>query len=83
MFTVYVLQSIHFDKIYIGYTSNLENRVMSHNHSQNKGWTRSFMPWRVVYTEIFESKQDAMSREKELKSFRGRTFIRNEILKEQ
>ena len=81
MFTVYVLQSVNFDKIYIGFTSDIENRIAAHNHPQNKGWTRSFMPWTIVYTETFAKKSDAMQREKQLKSFQGREFIRNNILK--
>jgi len=36
MFTVYVLYSDDYDKIYIGYTSNLEQRLLSHNKSGKK-----------------------------------------------
>lgn len=31
MYTVYVLYSIRYDKIYIGYTSNLKERLLQHN----------------------------------------------------
>ncbi|WP_084328472.1 GIY-YIG nuclease family protein [Indibacter alkaliphilus] len=31
MFTVYALYSPAFDKIYVGFTSNLEQRLLSHN----------------------------------------------------
>ena len=81
MFTVYILQSIHFEKIYIGFTSDIEKRIIAHNHPQNKGWTARFMPWKIIYTEIFDTKQQAMIREKQLKSAKGREFIKNEILK--
>ena len=82
MFTVYVLKSILFDKIYIGFTSDITKRILAHNHSKNKGWTKNFMPWQIVYTENFETKKEAMDREKQLKSFRGREFIRKIILKD-
>ena len=79
MFTVYVLHSQRFDKIYIGYTSDIEKRLFAHNHPSNKGWTKSFQPWEIIYSEEFETKEEAMDREKQLKSYRGREFIRKHI----
>ena len=78
-FVVYVLYSQGFDKIYIGYTSNLEQRFLSHNELSKKGWTVKFRPWEIIYTERFENKEKAMSREKELKSAKGREFVRSLI----
>ncbi|MGZ8516258.1 MAG: GIY-YIG nuclease family protein [Chitinophagaceae bacterium] len=75
MFKVYVLYSQSHGKIYIGYSSNLEERFKSHNELATKGWTVKFRPWEIVHTEIFEIKADAMRREKELKSAKGREFI--------
>ena len=80
MFTVYVLYSEKFNKIYIGYTSNLNERFKSHNELATKGWTVSFRPWKIAYTEEYENKSDALKREKALKSSRGRNFIRKEVL---
>jgi putative endonuclease len=79
-YVVYVLFSIKYDKIYIGYTSNLEQRLLSHNELSTKGWTVRFRPWKLIYTEIFKDKVSAMKREKELKSFRGREWIRSQFL---
>ena len=81
MFTVYVLYSENFDKIYIGYTSNLEQRFLSHNKLAKKGWTMQFRPWKIIHTEEFETKQEALKREKQLKSSRGRNWIRQELIK--
>ncbi len=67
MYKVYVLYSSKYDKIYIGYTSNLESRIQSHNYFSTKGYTMKYRPWEVVYTEDFETKGEAMKREKELK----------------
>ena len=77
MYTVYVLYSLRFQKIYIGYTSNLEERLKSHNELGKKGWTIKYRPWEVLYTEHFELKQDAMKREQELKTAAGQGFIWN------
>ena len=81
MFTVYVLYSEKFDKIYIGYTSKLEQRLLEHNELGKRGWTVSFRPWELILNENFNSKKLAMKREKELKSHQGRIFIRKLIQK--
>jgi putative endonuclease len=75
MFTVYVLYSKGYDKIYIGFTSNLEQRLLSHNELGKKGWTIKFRPWYLIHTEEFQLKSDAMKREKQLKTATGRNFI--------
>ena len=79
MYTTYVLYSEKYDKIYIGFTSNLKQRLISHNKLATKGWTIKFRPWKVIYYEMHETKQEAMKREKQLKSYQGRKFIRNLI----
>ena len=80
MFTVYVIHSPTYDKIYIGYTSDLRNRLISHNELGDKGWTIKYRPWELIHTEDFSTKSEALKREKQLKSSRGRHFIRTEIL---
>ena len=79
MFYVYVLYSEKFDKIYIGMTCDLEKRVFAHNHLP-KGWTKNFRPWKLIHSEEFPVKTDALKREKALKSHRGRDFIREKII---
>lgn len=79
MFTVYVLHSPSHNKIYIGFTSDLENRLKSHNIFASKGWTIKFRPWNLVYTEDFVTKAEAMKREKNLKGAKGRAEIWNMI----
>lgn len=80
MFIVYVLYSAKYKKIYIGYSSNIEARIQSHNSDKNSGWTKNFRPWSIIHTEEFQSKSDAMNREKQLKSARGRKFIWEELI---
>ncbi len=75
MFTVYVLYSKTFDKIYVGYTSDINQRLLSHNELGKKGWTIKFRPWNLIYKEEFAAKGEAMKREKELKTATGRIFI--------
>ena len=79
MYTVYVLHSPSYNKIYIGFTSDLENRLKSHNIFASKGWTKQFRPWVLIYTEEYTSKAEAMKREKNLKGAKGRAEIWNMI----
>ena len=66
-----------YNKIYIGYTSNIEQRLLSHNELETKGYTLKYRPWKLIYTEVFFEKLEAMKREKQLKSAKGREFIWN------
>ena len=61
---VYALYSEEFDKIYIGYTSDLELRLNSHNDERNTGWTHRYRPWKLIYHEEFGTKSESLRREK-------------------
>ena len=76
MFTVYVLYSETHDIHYTGYTSDLAERFLSHNHLSTKGWAAKYRPWKIIHTEEYESKGEAMKRERWLKSGHGRAFIK-------
>jgi putative endonuclease len=60
-------------------TGNLEARLRSHNILAKSGWTVRFRPWTLVHTETFDDKNQALIREKQLKSHKGRDFIRSLI----
>ncbi len=61
-------------------TSNIDERFRSHNELSKKGWTKNFRPWVIVHKEIFDSKSDALKREKQLKSAAGREFVWKKII---
>jgi putative endonuclease len=79
-FYIYVLYSRIYQKIYIGYSENPEKRLASHNDDRNRDWTKSYRPWEIVYTEQFNTKKEALTREKQLKSSKGREFVREKII---
>ena len=81
IFTVYILYSSKYNKIYIGETSDLIQRFYPHNLFGND-WTKRFRPWKVIYCEYFHSRSEALKREKELKGGKGREWIWNQIAKE-
>ncbi|BDD14863.1 hypothetical protein MATR_16880 [Marivirga tractuosa] len=75
MFKVYVLYNPNHHKIYIGYTSDLPNRMESHNIYSKKGYTVKYRPWEILFTEVYDSKKEAIIREKQLNSAKGREYI--------
>ncbi len=80
MFTTYILHSKILNKYYIGYTSNgVEIRVQKHL-SNHKGFTAKAKDWQLVYTEVFETKEKAMQREKQLKAWKSNLRI-SELIK--
>jgi putative endonuclease len=81
MYFVYGLYSPGYKKIYIGFTSDLERRLFFHNNPINRGYTSRFRPWIVIYSEVQPYKRAAMRREKQLKSAKGRLFIKTFIPK--
>ena len=80
MYFLYILYSPSRLKYYIGYTSNLTDRLIKHN-SKHKGFTDGVKDWQVVYTEQFQTKQGATSREKQIKSWKSRQLIESLIQK--
>jgi putative endonuclease len=78
-FVVYILYSEKFGKNYTGFTSNLIARFNSHNLLETKGHTLKFRPWKVIHVEFFDSKAEALKREKYLKTGIGRDFIQKLI----
>ena len=52
---------------YTGWTNDLDKRVASHNDGTGGKYTRARRPVELVYYETFETKQEAMSREWQIK----------------
>ena len=55
------------DTYYTGYTTDLENRVKTHNEKKGAKYTRTRTPVELVYHEEFDTKEEAMSREYAIK----------------
>jgi len=74
-FVVYILFSTKFNKTYVGFTSDLINRMKSHNTYSKKGFTVRFRPWKVIHVDFFNSKSEALKREEFFKTGVGRELI--------
>jgi Predicted endonuclease containing a URI domain len=78
MYYIYVLQSEKDDKFYTGFTKNLKLRFDQHNKGLVKS-TKDRRPLRLIYYEACLSQDDATKREKYLKSFHGKMFIKKRL----
>jgi putative endonuclease len=78
MYSVYIIYSHKIDKYYIGYSSNVIERLSKHNQ-KSKGFSSTGRPWIIVYTEVFENKKDAMNRESQLKKWKNRERLESLI----
>ncbi len=78
MYFVYVLRSKSDNKFYTGFTSDLIKRLEVHNSGKVLS-TRKRIPFEVIYYEFCLNKEDAIHREKYLKTIYGKRYIRNRL----
>ena len=78
MFYVYVLHSEFDQGLYIGFSADLRRRLAEHR--QGLAFATSFRgPWRLIYYEAYLEKDDALGRERYLKSGGGRRFLKSQL----
>ena len=67
--TVYILECA--DKtLYTGITNDLQNRLAKHAAGTGAKYTRGRGPFKVVHTEVYRTKGNALKREAEIKEMR-------------
>ena len=71
---VYVIKSKE-GFIYKGMTKDLEKRLIEHNNKTLSFWTKRGTEWKLIYSEKFPEKSEALKREKWLKTGVGREFL--------
>ena len=75
---VYVLLSLKDGKKYTGYTNNLPSRFEAHQNGKVES-TRNRQPFELIYFEACMNKEDALKREKYLKTYYGKLFLGNRL----
>ena len=78
MYYTYVLQSKADGKFYVGFTKNLKLRFEQHNKGIVES-TKERRPLELVYYEACRDQKDATKREKYLKTYHGKMFIKNRL----
>ncbi|MBU1327276.1 GIY-YIG nuclease family protein [Patescibacteria group bacterium] len=81
MYYVYAVYNQENNKIYIGQSKNFDERLKLHNSKEFKhSFTSRFSgKWKLIYKEELFTRKDALAREKQLKSYRGRLFVKKLI----
>ena len=74
MYFIYILKSLKNNKYYIGYSSDINRRLVEHNNGKSK-YSKLYRPWVIYYFERFETEKEAMSRERQIKSWKSRKMI--------
>jgi putative endonuclease len=81
MFNVYILYSHKDRQLYVGQTNDLEQRLTRHNNG-HVGATKYRRPLTCIHNESFDTRTEAMAREKFLKSLWSARFknkLKNEF----
>jgi len=81
MYYLYIIQSEKMGKHYTGVTGDLESRLRQHNSGKTRS-TKSGIPWRLIYSEHFPTRGDAIARERQVKSYRGGNAFKKLLNKE-
>jgi len=74
MYNVYILQSDKTGKFYVGSTGDLEDRLIRHFNGRSIA-TKHGEPWKLVFTEEYNSRQEGFHREMEIKSWKSHSRI--------
>jgi putative endonuclease len=69
MYYVYILASRRYGTLYIGVTNDLRRRMEEHRLGLGSEFVKKYRVHRLVYVEPFESAEDAIRREKQLKKW--------------
>ena len=78
MFYAYVIKSIDHDFFYKGHCENLEERLKEHNSGITVS-IRPYIPFKLIYSEEFQTREEAIQREKYFKTSAGRRFLKKII----
>jgi putative endonuclease len=78
MYYTYVLLSLKDEKFYTGFTKNLKLRFDEHQKGKVES-TKDRRPLKLIYYEACLNQQDATHREKYLKTYHGKSFIRKRV----
>lgn len=69
------------NSLYTGSTNNLKKRFLDHQQGKGARYTRSHKPLKLVYSQNFTSKSEALKREAEIKSWTREKKLRQLNLK--
>ena len=83
MFYIYILYSVKADKYYVGYTPDVQKRLLEHNSQPNlTKFTAKYIPWQIkLYFPVSNVRGEAIRVEKFIKTQKNKLFMCYFLLK--
>lgn len=75
---LYIIFSESHQRRYVGFTSDLRNRIAVHNRGNVRS-TKSYVPWRLIYYEAHLSRTLARKAELFYKTGQGRRQLKKKL----
>ncbi|MDA3882627.1 MAG: GIY-YIG nuclease family protein [Bacteroidales bacterium] len=75
MYYVYILYSESLSKYYIGSSYDVSQRLDRHNRGHST-YTKKGIPWKLVYTEEYNTRKEGYQREMEIKKKKNTNYIK-------
>ena len=70
MYYIYILSNKTNETIYVGMTNDLKRRLYEHKEKLIEGFSKKYNLCKLVYFEEYQSPQEAIAREKQLKKWK-------------
>ena len=79
MYYVYVIKSEINGRLYVGFSSELKQRIKDHNAGKSV-YTANYRPWALVFYAVFSDEKIAKKFESYLKSHSGKAFMKKRLI---
>jgi len=73
-YSLYIIYSLTLDRYYVGHTENITTRLEQHNNGIST-FTSKATDWKLVYSEPYQTREEARKRETEIKKKKSRKYI--------
>ncbi len=80
LYKLYILYAPVHERLFVGVTSSLTDRMKAHNSNNPEDWTSVYKPWTLVHMELFNEPEEASQRERFFESADGEAYVKDNIL---
>ena len=81
VYHVYALRSEKDGRVYVGFSHNVEKRLLQHNAGKTRS-TKGYRPWVLIFYEEVRGRAEARNREKYYKTGIGKEFLKSLDIKD-
>ncbi|WP_421871947.1 GIY-YIG nuclease family protein [Marinoscillum sp.] len=77
MYYAYILKSTTYGTHYYGSSKDVQERLNQYNSGKVR-YTNGRRPWTLIYSEVFDTRSEAVQRERFFKSSDGHNWLKSE-----